>query len=117
MSVAEEKGLNAAGVKEVARDVADTFGKSFSGDQQQGNRTDQKQSATASGGGSQSGAGTMRSASSAGAASSSAGATPSGPGTMRTGASGASTQSTSKSGSQPSQSFESKTPPQRTKGG
>jgi hypothetical protein len=60
MSVAEEKGLNAAGVKEVARDVADTFGKSFSGDQQQGNRTDQKQSATASGGGSQSGAGTMR---------------------------------------------------------
>jgi hypothetical protein len=40
MNSAEEKGLNKEGVKEVARDVAGTFEKSFSGDQQDQNRTE-----------------------------------------------------------------------------
>jgi hypothetical protein len=40
MTSAEEKGLNKEGVKEVARDVAGTFEKSFSGDQQDQNRTE-----------------------------------------------------------------------------
>jgi hypothetical protein len=34
MSAADEKGLNQEGLKEVARDVAGTFEKSLSGDQQ-----------------------------------------------------------------------------------
>jgi hypothetical protein len=39
MSAAEEKGLNKEGLKEVARDVAGTFEESFSGEQQDKNRT------------------------------------------------------------------------------
>ena len=39
MSAAEEKGLNKEGLKEVARDVAGSFEKSFSGEQQDKNRT------------------------------------------------------------------------------
>jgi hypothetical protein len=34
MTAAEEKGLNKEGLKDVARDVAGTFEKPFSGDQQ-----------------------------------------------------------------------------------
>jgi hypothetical protein len=39
MTAAEEKGLNKEGLKEVARDVAGSFKKSFSGDQPDQNRT------------------------------------------------------------------------------
>ena len=39
MTAAEEKGLNQEGLKEVARDVAGTFEKSFSSDQQDKDRT------------------------------------------------------------------------------
>jgi hypothetical protein len=118
MSVAEEKGLNAAGVKEVARDVADTFGKSFRGDQQDDDRTGQKKSVTSDVfEGSQSASTAMRSVGSTGAASSGSGVSQSGAGAMRPGPSGGSTQAPGKSGSQSSQTSESKTPPPRTKGG
>jgi len=116
MSVAEEKGLNAAGVKEVAKDVADTFGKSFSGDQKQDDRIGHKQGVTAGPfEGSQSTSEAMRLAGSAGA-SSGGGAPPSGSVAMRTGASGGSAQS-SGPGSQSTPSSQSKTSPARTKGG
>ena len=39
MTTAEDKGLNKEGVKEAARDAADTFKKSFSGEEQDKNRT------------------------------------------------------------------------------
>jgi hypothetical protein len=39
MAAAEDKGLNKEGVKEAARDAADTFKKSFSGEEQDKNRT------------------------------------------------------------------------------
>jgi hypothetical protein len=47
MAAAEEKGLNKEGLKEVAGDAADTFKKSFSGEDQDKNRT--KTSATGEG--------------------------------------------------------------------
>jgi hypothetical protein len=51
MDVAEEKGLNTAGAKEVARDVAETFGKSFGGDQEDADRAGNKQNPSSSAGG------------------------------------------------------------------
>jgi hypothetical protein len=39
MTTAEDKGLNKEGLKEVARDVAGTFEKSFTGEEQDKNRT------------------------------------------------------------------------------
>jgi hypothetical protein len=62
MTAAEEKGLNKEGLKGVARDVAGTFEKSFSGDQQDQNRTkssasgnqqDQNRTKSSAGGGQQ----------------------------------------------------------------
>jgi hypothetical protein len=52
MDVAEQKGLNTQGLKDVARDVAGTFGKSFGGDRQDESGNASKQNTALSGGGS-----------------------------------------------------------------
>jgi len=49
MTVAEERGVNADGLKEVARDVAGSFEKSLSGGQQDDRRSGGKQDAASSG--------------------------------------------------------------------
>jgi hypothetical protein len=57
MDVAEEKGLNTQGLKDVARDVAGTFGKSFGGTQDESGNANKQTTAWSGGGPSQSGGG------------------------------------------------------------